>query len=72
MRVIREGGGTAFDPVIARLFCRLVMPYPVGTEVPLPDGRIGVVAEIDPDRPEEPLVRAGGTDVRVDLREQAA
>jgi hypothetical protein len=40
--------------------------------VPLPDGRVGVVAEVGPDRPEEPLPRVDGADVRADLREQAA
>ena len=48
------------------------MPYPVGTEVALPDGRVGVVAAVDPGRPEEPVVRIGGEDVRVDLRTAAA
>jgi HD-GYP domain-containing protein (c-di-GMP phosphodiesterase class II) len=67
VRVIADGAGTAFDPTVVRVFRRLVMPYPVGSEVPLPDGGIGVVAEVDADRPYEPLVRTPDGDVRLDL-----
>lgn len=72
VRVITDGSGTAFDPAVVRVFRRLVMPYPVGTEVPLPDGRIGVVAEVEADRPYEPLVRTETGDVRLALDEAAA
>jgi HD-GYP domain-containing protein (c-di-GMP phosphodiesterase class II) len=69
VRVIADGAGTAFDPTVVRVFRRLVMPYPLGTEVTLPDGRIGVVAEIDPDRPYEPLVRTETGTEQLDLGE---
>jgi HD-GYP domain-containing protein (c-di-GMP phosphodiesterase class II) len=72
VRVISEGEGRAFDPGMVRVFRRVVMPYPVGTEVCLPDGRLGVVAAADPDRPHAPVVRVDGTDVRVDLEDAAA
>jgi HD-GYP domain-containing protein (c-di-GMP phosphodiesterase class II) len=72
VRVIAQGEGRAFDPAMVGVFRRIVMPYPVGTEVRLPDGRLGVVAAADPDRPHEPLVRVDGSDVRVDLGEAAA
>jgi HD-GYP domain-containing protein (c-di-GMP phosphodiesterase class II) len=72
VRVIAEGEGRAFDPAVVGVFRRIVMPYPVGTEVQLPDGRIGVVAAADPDRPHAPLVRVDGSDVRVDLSAAAA
>ena len=52
--MIAGGAGSAFDPAVVRVFRRLVMPFPLGTEVTLPDGRVGVVAEVDPDRPYEP------------------
>src|SRR5687768_474243 len=42
VRVIATSAGTAFDPAVVRVFRRLVMPYPLGTEVALPDGRVGV------------------------------
>ncbi len=72
VRIVSEGSGTAFDPTIVAVFRRLVLPYPVGTEVTLPDGRIGVVAVADPDRPLEPVVRVEGDELRIDLREVAA
>jgi HD-GYP domain-containing protein (c-di-GMP phosphodiesterase class II) len=67
VRVIADGAGTTFDPAVVQVFRRLVMPYPVGIEVTLPDGRIGVVAEVEPDRPYEPLVRTDTGDVRREL-----
>jgi HD-GYP domain-containing protein (c-di-GMP phosphodiesterase class II) len=72
VKVIAEGGGRAFDPALVGVFRRIVMPYPVGTEVRLPDGRIGVVATADQDRPHEPLVRVDGSEVHVDLGDAAA
>lgn len=33
------------------------MPYPVGSEVLLPGGGTGVVARVDPQTPEVPVVR---------------
>ena len=33
------------------------MPYPVGHEVVLPDGRRGVVSAVDPLEPDRPTVR---------------
>jgi HD-GYP domain-containing protein (c-di-GMP phosphodiesterase class II) len=67
VQVITDGTGTAFDPAVVGVFRRLVMPFPAGTEVELPDGRIGVVAEAFPDRPYEPLVRVDDEELRVDL-----
>ena len=69
--VISRGSGTAFDPLMVATFRRLVFPYPVGSEVALPDGRVGVVRAVDPERPGVPLVRvddgAGGmTEVELD------
>jgi HD-GYP domain-containing protein (c-di-GMP phosphodiesterase class II) len=72
VRVIADGAGTAFDPGVVGVFRRLVMPYPVGTEVTLPDGRVGVVAEVDPDRPYAPLVRTEAGAVRLDPGDVAA
>jgi HD-GYP domain-containing protein (c-di-GMP phosphodiesterase class II) len=72
VKVIAEGDGSAFDPAVVGVFRRIVMPYPVGTEVTLPDGRIGVVAAADADRPSQPLVRIDGSELRVDLRDAAA
>ncbi|HLI60460.1 MAG TPA: HD-GYP domain-containing protein [Solirubrobacteraceae bacterium] len=57
VRVIREGAGTQFDPIVVGHFLHVAMPYPVGWEVALPDGSAGVVADVDPTQPETPLVR---------------
>jgi HD-GYP domain-containing protein (c-di-GMP phosphodiesterase class II) len=57
VRVVREGSGTQFDPDIVEHFRRVVMPYPIGYTIELPDGRTGVVCTVDPDDPERPLVR---------------
>jgi HD-GYP domain-containing protein (c-di-GMP phosphodiesterase class II) len=72
VRVIADGAGTAFDPRMVEVFRRVVMPYPVGTEVRLPDGRLGVVAAADPDRPDFPLVRVDGGEERVDMSDAGA
>ena len=72
VRVISEGEGRAFDPAVVGVFRRIVMPYPVGTEIRLPDGRLGVVAAADADRPHAPLVRVDGSELRLDLSDAAA
>ena len=43
VRVIREGTGASSARSIVRHFRAVVMPYPVGHEIELPDGRTGVV-----------------------------
>ena len=57
VRVIREGSGSQFCPNVVRHFRAVVMPYPVGHEVKLPDGRVGVVSAVDTDEPDSPTVR---------------
>jgi HD-GYP domain-containing protein (c-di-GMP phosphodiesterase class II) len=57
VRAIQEGAGTQFDSSVVEHFLRIAMPYPVGSEVALPDGSAGVVTHVDPDRPDEPVVR---------------
>jgi HD-GYP domain-containing protein (c-di-GMP phosphodiesterase class II) len=57
VRVIDDGRGTAFDPEVVDAFRRCVFPWPVGTEVELADGRIGVVSRVEPSDPDRPLVR---------------
>jgi len=57
VEIIREGAGTQFCPDVVRHFRAVVMPYPVGHEVVLPDGRKGVVAAVDPLAPDRPTVR---------------
>lgn len=61
---IAAAAGTAFDPEIVEIFLSLVVPYPVGSEIELADGRVGVVTDVPPDSPERPFLRvpreAGG------------
>ena len=71
--LILEGRGRAYDPEVVDIFRKVVFPYPPGTEVVMADGRVGVVCAVEPDRPDEPLVRAplaagGFEEVTVDLR----
>jgi HD-GYP domain-containing protein (c-di-GMP phosphodiesterase class II) len=57
VRVIREGAGTQFCHDVVRHFSAIVMPFPVGHELALPDGRTGVVSRVDPGSPYTPTVR---------------
>jgi HD-GYP domain-containing protein (c-di-GMP phosphodiesterase class II) len=76
VRIIREGTSTQFDPDVVRHFRAVVMPYPVGHEVELPDGRTGVVAAVDPARPERLTVRVrdggGIAELTVDMSRRAS
>jgi HD-GYP domain-containing protein (c-di-GMP phosphodiesterase class II) len=76
VRVITEGTGTQFCPGIVRHFRAVVMPYPIGHEITLPDGRIGVVASVDIEAPDVPTVRvmgpAGVEELTVDMAAAAA
>jgi HD-GYP domain-containing protein (c-di-GMP phosphodiesterase class II) len=58
--VVRSGAGGQFCPTIVRHFGAVVMPYPVGHEIELPDGRSGVVAAVDIEAPDVPTVRVLG------------
>jgi HD-GYP domain-containing protein (c-di-GMP phosphodiesterase class II) len=69
--VIRNGAGEQFCPSVVRHFRAVVMPYPVGHEILLPDGRTGVVAAVDAADPDRPTVRvmgaAGVEELTVDM-----
>ena len=61
VRIVREGSGTQFCPNVVRNFREVVMPYPVGHEIVLPDGRLGVVSAVDSEAPDVPTVRVLGS-----------
>ncbi|MDA0140056.1 HD-GYP domain-containing protein [Solirubrobacter deserti] len=61
VRVIREGSGTQFCPSVVAHFRAVVMPYPVGHEIVLPDGRAGVVSHVSLEDPDSPTVRVVGS-----------
>ena len=69
--IVRRGAGTQFCSEVVRHFRAVVMPYPVGHEVTLPDGRRGVVAAVDPLDPDRPTVRVpqarGIEEVKADM-----
>jgi HD-GYP domain-containing protein (c-di-GMP phosphodiesterase class II) len=76
VRVIRDGAGDQFCPNVVRHFRAVVMPYPIGHEIELPDGRLGVVAAVDPEAPDRPTVRVRGAlgieELTVDMTAPAA
>ncbi|MEA2179981.1 MAG: hypothetical protein QOG77_3278 [Solirubrobacteraceae bacterium] len=69
---IVAGAGTAFDPGIVAAFGDVVACHPPGTEVTLPDGRAGVVAEVDLASPQRPVVRVREGDRVVELVSELA
>jgi len=48
IRLMAEKSGTEFDPVLLRVFARMLGPYPVGSLVALNGGEIGIVFENHP------------------------
>jgi HD-GYP domain-containing protein (c-di-GMP phosphodiesterase class II) len=65
--IILRGSGTAFDPEVVETFRRFVLPYPVGSELRLADGSVGVVASAEPGAAHRPLVRFPDGERVVDL-----
>lgn len=57
VQAICRGAGRLFDPEVVDIFRRIVAPFPVGTEVRLGDGSLGVVSKVFADVPHTPLVR---------------
>jgi hypothetical protein len=60
VRIIREGGGRAFDAEIVDVFSKIVAPFPPGESVDLTDGRAGVVARVPEGNIDRPVVRVIG------------
>lgn len=69
--IVAADAGTAFDPIVVRAFGEVVARHPLGTDVTLADGRIGVVAGVDLAAPMCPTVRvregAGIVELRAEL-----
>jgi HD-GYP domain-containing protein (c-di-GMP phosphodiesterase class II) len=62
VRAIIEGRGSLFEPEVVDAFCRVVAPFPAGTEVELVDGRTGIVASVPDEALDRPVVRLLGPD----------
>jgi putative nucleotidyltransferase with HDIG domain len=58
MGVLTHAAGTSFDPVVVRLFVRLMGVYPPRSVVRLTSGELAVVTETDRDDPARPAVNA--------------
>ncbi|MGN0666428.1 MAG: HD-GYP domain-containing protein [Huintestinicola sp.] len=65
---IMGGYGTHFDTKIVDAFLRKVAPYPVGSEVNLSNGMVGVVIKNYPDQPLRPILNVKGQDNVFDLK----
>ena len=80
LRSLRDDTGWGMDAVLVKAFINATGIYPVGTVVQLSNGAVAVVAEQNPDRLHEPVVRvvrdAAGqvlkTPASLDLSEPAA
>ncbi len=57
MTLLAKGSGTSLDPVLVRLFVRLMGVYPPRSVVRLSGGQVGVVTEPSPNDPLRPVVK---------------
>jgi len=54
---VMGGGGTLFDPDIAKSFINIIAPYPVGTSVKLSNNKSGIVVKNYPDFCMRPVIK---------------
>ncbi|MFH1811956.1 MAG: HD domain-containing phosphohydrolase [Pseudomonadota bacterium] len=59
LKILNEGAGSKFDPVLVRVFINILGLYPIGTVVRLSSGEVGIVYHTtdDPARFDRPFVR---------------
>jgi HD-GYP domain-containing protein (c-di-GMP phosphodiesterase class II) len=69
-RIISDGAGAAFDPEVVDVFHRVVPRFPIGSELCLSDGTVGVVARHDPEYPDFPWVRFSDGERPVDAEDE--
>ena len=63
MRWIAVGLGSTYDPVVSKVFLRLMGAYPVGSLVELEDKRLALVVRPSESRVERPVVQEQSTRV---------
>jgi hypothetical protein len=61
MEVLQTQSGKMFDPVLVRLFIRMMGAYPPGTRVHLDGGEEAMVLKANPEDPFRPIVRVLGS-----------
>lgn len=52
-----QEGKYHFDPEVFERFKKVVLPYPIGQEVTLDKNQVGIVVDVDEDKPRQPIVR---------------
>ena len=64
LEIMVKGAGTDFDPILLKVFIKMIGIYPIGTLLKLDSGEIGLVTEsseeIDPLRPRVVLLESAG------------
>ena len=64
LAIMAKGAGTDFDPILLKVFIKMIGIYPIGTLLKLDSGEIGLVTEsseeIDPLRPRVVLLESAG------------
>lgn len=64
LQIMANGAGTDFDPILLKVFIKMIGIYPIGTLLKFDSGEIGLVAgssdEIDPLRPRVVLLEKDG------------
>jgi len=62
MEILLKQSGKMFDPVLVRLFIRMMGAYPPGTRIRLDTGEEAMVLKANPEDPFRPIVRIFGDD----------
>ncbi len=67
VRIIRDGAWSQFDPEVVDVFCRIVAPFPPGTEITLTDGRAAIVVSVPGHKLDRPVIRMLDTKEEIQL-----
>jgi HD-GYP domain-containing protein (c-di-GMP phosphodiesterase class II) len=71
-QIVVDAAGTSYDPSVVEAFQGVVARHPLGTDVMLADGRVGVVSAVDLAEPMRPTVRVREGSSVVELRADLA